>query len=294
MKVAKSFVNYEYDESKAYKKEGKLYVKAKCKCPRCGGLGIIVARVENDQLIPIPVDQGICYQCLGAKVVTKEIRLYTDEEYARMEKANAKAAEKREAEREAKIKAEYADNKRKWIADNGFNEEGNTFIYAKNDSYDVKEDLKAVGFKFSYPLMWHISSVPAGYEDKVICVTLDEIVEFSAWGKGTFKTGTKENIEKRLKGFDPIISEWFGNAGEHFDNVIAILKSIKAVQTRWGISNLVTFVTENNEILNWWTTVTVTAEVGSKIFLSGNIKDHTEYNETKITTVSRCKLKEIK
>lgn len=294
MKVAKSYQNYEYDESKAYEKEGKLYVKAKCKCDRCGGLGIIASRVENDRIIPIPVDAGICYKCEGRKVVTKEIRLYTDEEYARMEKASAKAAEKKRAECEAKIKAEYAGNKSKWIADNGFNENGETFIYAKNDSFDVKEELKAVGFKFSYPLLWHIDNVPEGYEDKVIVVTLDEAVEFSAWGKGVFKTGTKENIEQRLKDFNPVISEWFGEVGQKFDDVVAVFKSVRAVKTRFGLTNIAKFVTENNEELNWWTTTTISAEAGSTVLISGTIKDHTEYKGNKITLVSRCKVKEIK
>ena len=131
MKVAKSYSGYKFDETKAYEKNGKLYVKATCKCDRCGGLGIIASRVENDRIIPIPVDGGVCYKCLGTKTVTKEIRLYTDEEYEKMEKANEKAAEKRAAEREAKIKAEYAQNKLDWLEKNGFTDDGLTYIYAK-------------------------------------------------------------------------------------------------------------------------------------------------------------------
>ena len=50
-----------------FEKNGKLYSKIKYTCPRCGGLGIIVARVENNQPIPIPVDNGVCYECLGVE-----------------------------------------------------------------------------------------------------------------------------------------------------------------------------------------------------------------------------------
>ena len=35
MRVAKSYVGYEYDETKAYEKNGKMYVSARCKCDRC-------------------------------------------------------------------------------------------------------------------------------------------------------------------------------------------------------------------------------------------------------------------
>jgi len=293
MKVAKTYQGYTYDENKAYTKEGKLYVKAKCKCDRCGGLGIIASRVENGKIIPIPVDAGICYKCEGKKFVTKEIRLYTDEEYEKMEKANAKAAEKREAARETKMKAEYAEKKAKWIADEGFNEEGITYVYALSDSYDVKDELKQAGFRFNPTLMWHCSEVPAGYEEKVFPVSLEDNVEFSAWGTGIYKNGTKKKIEEKINGSEIKSTEWFGEVGEHFDNLVVILKSAHAIQTRFGMSNLVKFFTEDNREIDWWTTVTIGAAAGSTVLLSGNIKSHNVYDDAKITIVSRCKIKEI-
>lgn len=293
MKVAKTYQGYTYDENKAYTKEGKLYVKAKCKCDRCGGLGIIASRVENGRIIPIPVDAGICYKCEGKKFVTKEIRLYTDEEYAKMEKANAKAAEKREAAREAKMKAEYAEKKAKWIADEGFNEEGTTYIYGLADSYEKKDELKAAGFRFNYTLFWHCPTIPEGYEEKVFPLTLDECVEFSAWGKGVYKLDTKKNIEARIKATEVQSTGWFGEIKEKFTDVVVTLKSVKAIETRFGVSNLVRFFTEDGQELNWWTTVVINAEAGSTVLLSGTVKDHTIYNDNKITTVTRCKIKEI-
>ena len=46
MRVAKSYEGYEYDETKAYEKNGKIYVSARCKCDRCTK-GVYVTRVEN-------------------------------------------------------------------------------------------------------------------------------------------------------------------------------------------------------------------------------------------------------
>ena len=293
MKVAKSYSGYKFDETKAYEKNGKLYVKAACKCDRCGGLGIIASRVENGRIIPIPVDAGICYKCEGKKYVTKEIRLYTDEEYAKMEIANEKAAEKRAEAREAKIKAEYAQNKLDWLTKNGFTDDGLTYIYAKNDSFDVKDTLKAVGFKFDTVLKWHIAEIPAGYEDKVIEVKTSDIIEFTAWGKGVFVNGAYKIIEQRIAAFDPKFSAWYGEVGQKFTDLPATLTSIHQVETRFGLSNLVKFTLEGGEELNWWTTVTITAEVGSKVLISGTIKDHSEYKGDKVTLVTRCKIKEI-
>ena len=37
----------------------KAYIKITC--DRCGGRGIVASRIENGKIIPIPVDEGICY-----------------------------------------------------------------------------------------------------------------------------------------------------------------------------------------------------------------------------------------
>ena len=134
MRVAKSYVGYEYDETKAYEKNGKMYVSARCKCDRCTK-GVYVTRVENGQLIPHPAFGGVCLKCGGSGFITKEVRLYTDKEFERMEKASAKAAERREAAREQKMKAEYANKRAKWLEENGFNENLTTFVYFPANSF---------------------------------------------------------------------------------------------------------------------------------------------------------------
>ena len=97
-----------------YEKGGKLYTKIKCECPRCGGLGIIASRIENDRIVPIPVDGGICYQCGGSKYITKEARLYTSKEYETIERNQKKAKERKAEELKAKMEAEYAHKKAVW------------------------------------------------------------------------------------------------------------------------------------------------------------------------------------
>ena len=95
MKVATSYQGYNYDETKAYEKNGKLYVMAETPCDRCSGKGIVISHVENGILIPVQPDSGICYKCGGKKVIEKEIRLYTDEEFARMERSKESQKAKR-------------------------------------------------------------------------------------------------------------------------------------------------------------------------------------------------------
>ena len=295
MRVAKSYEGYEYDETKAYEKNGKMYVSARCKCDRCTK-GVYVTRVENGQPIPHPAFGGICLKCKGSGFITKEVRLYTDKEFEQMEKASAKAAEKREAAREQKIKAEYANKRAKWLEENGFNENLTTFVYFPANSFEVKDNLKDAGFKFNRSLLWHIANIPEGYEDKVVEITLDKVAEIGAWGEGCYRPNARAFVDDILKNCRPIeesTSEWLFEEKERFYDYAVVLKSIRGMETRFGWTQLVKFEDANGNILQWWTAVEIKAEVGDQVLLTGTVKAHDEYKGVKSTTVTRCKIKAV-
>ena len=293
MRVAKSYVGYEYDETKAYEKNGKMYVSARCKCDRCNGSGIAISHVCNGQPVPYVNDGGICYSCNGAGYFRKEIRLYTDKEFEQMEKASAKAAEKREAAREQKMKAEYANKRAKWLEENYFNENLTTFIYALGDSYDIKEKLKDAGFKFNSSLLWHAATIPTGYEESCIEVSFNEIGEFSAWGEGHFNPDVKRIIEDKIKKARPASkSQWIGEEKDRIVDLPVVLVSIHGFETRYGYSQVVKFLNGDN-IITWFTAVDIKFEPGDNILLSGTIKKLDEYKGEAQTIMTRCKLKGI-
>ena len=294
MRVAKSYVGYEYDETKAYEKNGKMYVSARCKCDRCNGSGIAISHVCNGQPVPYVNDGGICYSCNGAGYFRKEIRLYTDKEFEQMEKASAKAAERREAAREQKMKAEYADKRAKWLEENGFNENLTTFVYFPADSFEVKDSLKDAGFKFNRSLLWHIANIPEGYEDKVVEITLDKVAEIGAWGEGFYRPDARTFVDDILKNCRPVeesISEWLFEEKERFYDYAVVLKSVRGMETRFGWTTLIKFEDDHGNILDWWTSTDVKAEVGNRVLLTGTVKSHNEYKGIKSTTVTRCRLK---
>ena len=296
MRVAKSYVGYEYDETKAYEKNGKMYVSARCKCDRCNGSGIAISHVCNGQPVPYVNDGGICYSCNGAGYFRKEIRLYTDKEFEQMEKASAKAAERREAAREQKMKAEYADKRAKWLEENCFNENLTTFVYFPADSFEVKDSLKDAGFHFSKNLLWHIANIPEGYEDKVVEIALDQVAEIGAWGEGFYRPGARTFVDDILKNCRPIeesTSEWLFEEKERFYDYAVVLKSVRGMETRFGWTQLVKFEDANGNILQWWTAVEIKAEVGDQVLLTGTVKAHDEYKGVKSTTVTRCKIKAV-
>ena len=293
MRVAKSYEGYEYDETKAYEKNGKMYVSARCKCDRCTK-GVYVTRVENGQLIPHPAFGGVCLKCGGSGFITKEVRLYTDKEFEQMEKASINAAEKREAAREQKMKAEYANKRAKWLEENGFNENFTTFVYFPADSFEVKDNLKDAGFKFNRSLLWHIANIPEGYEDKVVEITLDQVAEIGAWGEGFYRSDARTFVDDMLKNCRPAeesTSEWLFEEKERFYDYVVVLKSVRGMETRYGYTTLIKFEDEYGNILDWWTSTDVKAEVGDRVLLTGTVKSHNEYKGIKSTTVTRCRLK---
>ena len=293
MRVANSYVGYEYDETKAYEKNGKMYISARCKCDRCTK-GVYVTRVENGQPVPHPAFGGVCLKCGGSGVITKEVRLYTDKEFEQMEKASIKAAEKREAAREQKMKAEYANKRAKWLEENGFNENLTTFVYFPANSFEVKDNLKDAGFKFNRSLLWHIANIPEGYEDKVVEINLDQVAEIGAWGEGFYRPDARTFVDDILKNCRPIedsTSEWLFEEKERFYDYAVVLKSVRGMETRFGYTQLVKFEDANGNILQWWTAVEIKAEVGDHVLLTGTVKAHDEYKGIKSTTVTRCRLK---
>lgn len=287
--VADSYKGYELVGS-PFDKGGKLYSEAKCQCDRCHK-GIYVARVENNQIVPHPAYGGVCLKCGGSGYITKTIRLYTETEYNRMKKANDAARARKEAAREEKMKAEYAQKKASWLETHGFSAEGITYIVT-GDSYSIKDELKAAGFKYDTVLKWH-RSTSEGYEDRVIKVDVNEVFEFSAWGEGFYSTGAKDIIDKKLAATQPDIdSEWVGEVGSKYEAGLVQLIRKNSFQTMYGLSNVYTFKDENDNILTWFTAKDLDIEINDFVILKGTVKSHDEYKSVKNTILTRCKIEE--
>ena len=188
------------------------------------------------------------------------------------------------------MKAEFADNKRKWLEKNGFTQDGVTYI-VMGDSYSIKDELKAAGFIFDPVLRWHKAD-PAGYEDRVKKVELGQVIEISAWGEGHYITGAKDFVDNLLtENSEDKNSVWIGEKGSRytFENVTFV--SRRGFNGRFGYSNVYTFRTEEGNLLTWFSTVDVDKEIGDVFTLAGTVKDHSEYKGIKSTVLSRCKVK---
>lgn len=289
--VAKSYANCQR-VGEPFEKNGKPYIKIKEKCDRCSGHGIIVARVENGQLIPIPVDNGVCYACGGKGYYIKEVRLYTEKELESMERANEKARQKKAEEREAKMKAEFAGNRIKWLDENGFNADEVTYIYAGADSYQIKDELKDAGFRFSANLKWHKATRDEKYADNLIEVKLGDIAQWSAWGKASFNVGAQKIVEEKIAAVQPeSTSEWIGEVGDKVKDIKVQLIRKYSMDGRYGLTTLYSFQDESGNILNWWTTSYKEIEIGQWTTIkTATIKKLDEYKGVKQTVLTRARL----
>lgn len=291
MRVANSYVGYEYDETKAYEKNGKMYVSARCKCDRCTK-GVYVTRVENGQPVPHPAYGGVCLKCGGSGEIVKEIRLYTDKEFESMERANAKANEKKAAEREQKMKAEYADKRAKWLEENCFNENGVTWIYAKADSYEKKDILKQLGMKFSKNLLWHAPFLIPEIADACVKIDIQDIATATAWGEYCYNPNVNDIIKSKMI-IEKSDSEWIeGKINDRIQIKVSFV-SKRIINTRFGLTNLYTFISENKNKIQWWSQTNIDFPKENIFTLAGTIKDFNEFKNEKITTVTRCKIKAV-
>ena len=291
--VAKSYESAERI-GKPFEKNGKLYTKIKEKCPRCGGLGIIVARVENGQPIPIPVDQGICYQCSGNKYIYNEVRLYTQQEYERMETANEKARSRRLAEQERKMKEEYQANFEKSLKENGWSKDKITYVVG-GDSFSIKEELKQAGYRYDPVLRWHKPEFDEKYTDRLVKIELDDVCDVSAWGKITYHSNAQKFVEEKIAAVQPkSTSEWIGEVGEKLKDIKVQLIRKYSFDSRYGTTTVYTFQTEEGNQLTWFSSTYQPYDIGEWMKIKyTTIKDHNEYKGVKSTVITRTKLVNI-
>lgn len=269
-------------------KDGKMYQKVKQICDRCCK-GVYVCRVENGQPVPHPAYGGVCLKCGGTGFLTKEVRLYTLEEAEKMDAANERARAKKEAERRAKMEAEFEQNKIKWLEKNNFNKKGKTYVVIGN-SYSIKDELKSAGFIYDKVLRWHKAD-PGDYADRCVEVSLEDICVWSAWGEAHYLTSAQDFVNKLIcpAEDETTPSEWVGTIGEKYLDTVTLVRK-GWCDTRFGGSNIYSFKDETGNELTWFTSTLLDKEVGEVFKIRGTIKSHNEYKGKKSTILTRVKV----
>jgi len=285
-KTADSYKNAEWI-CDPYEVDGKLYVNIKKKCDRCTK-GIYAIGNENGHIKPHPAFGGVCLKCGGSGFIYKDkVRLYTEAEYERNKEYQEKARKRKEEKREAEMLRSAAAKKKEWLEKNSFDENENTYIIF-GDSYSIKDELKAAGWRFSHQFLWHKPD-PAGYEDRVIKLNLSEVGSWTVYGAFVFNEDAADYIKQKLdNALPPSKSEWL--EGEKVEDLTVTFVSKREFDGYYGLTNILTFETEEGNVLTWYTSTNQNLEIGESYFISGKIKDRKKYKGVKTTILTRCKI----
>ena len=280
-------------------KKNRKYVTVKTKCPRCGGLGFIVSRVHNGQMIPVSPDGGVCYLCDGKKYITKDVRAYTEKEYNNLQKSKARTREKKEAAEAARKRDLYenaAKYKHEIALKLGFNEEEKVYVVCGGDTYRIKDDLKKMGGKFDSILKWHFQeevNLPAEY--KLCSFSFDELYDYEIEAKfAKFKTNAADIVQSRIASLMPAPTSIYypAEVKTRLRNIPAKVSKVNGFSGIYGYTFVYTF-TADDYIFVWMTAKDLNVEVGDTVDLTGTIKKFDDYLNQHQTYLTRCIVKKV-
>ena len=290
-KVAPSYQNATIVKVDSVNK--KAYIKETC--DRCGGRGIVAARVENGKIVPIPVDGGICYKCGGAGFISKWVKAYTDKEYDAYLNSREKARQKRQQAAEDK-KQSLIDNseanKLALLEEFGYDTKNPTIYMIVGNTYSIKDDLKAKGCHFEKILGWYCSHpIDVPEEFYVATVAFDDIFD---WNPYTKRFSIKEGASKVAEAAQISVlpeskSEYIGEVKDRLRDMKVTLTGARTMDGYYGTTTIYTF-DFNDNILVWMTSTSQDIEVGDEVLLTGTVKQHKEFRGVKQTQLSRCKI----
>ena len=85
------------------------------------------------------------------------------------------------------------------------------------------------------------------------------------------------------------LNEHFGNVGDKIVRNL-VLDKVSSFEGRYGITYVCRFHDENGRTFVWFASTRPDIDCGTKVTIKGTIKKHDEYNGTKQTVLTRCKV----
>jgi len=205
----------------------------------------------------------------------KQVRWYSDKEYARM------------------YGVEVVDHSndpfyktQKEVL--GFGE-GYITIF-KGDTYAAKEELKAAGARYTRLWGWGI----AGGEEVPEIEGIEPIrLDWELVGKDDEVLKSDDEVIAVVESMtcEPSTSEFVGQIGERIRGILVKVTRAFQIDGYYGQSTVHNFEDEDGNVYTWITSSKSLPE-GSVYWLDGTIKDHKTYKNVKQTVLTRCKVVE--
>lgn len=194
--------------------------------------------------------------------------------------------------KEEKMIAEAEGKRTEWLSNHGFNKDGNTYVLL-GETYSIKDELKAAGWKFDKTLLWHRGE-PGQYADRCFKVWHGTVMEFDIFGHQYYTETAgklvKDKIEEYNAAHNDSKSEWVGEEKERLRDIAATVKGISYFNGMYGWTSVVTFEDEDENIFVWFTSKELSIAIGENVTLTGTVKEHKTYKGVKQTILTRCKI----
>ena len=194
--------------------------------------------------------------------------------------------------KEEKMTAEAEGKRTEWLSNHGFNKDGNTYVLL-GETYSIKDELKAAGWKFDKTLLWHRGD-PGQYTDRCFKVWHGTIMEFDIFGHQYYTETAgklvKDKIEEYNAAHNDSKSEWVGEEKERLRDLSVTVKGLSGFDGMYGWTSVVTFEDEDENIFVWFTSKELSIAIGENVTLTGTVKEHKTYKGVKQTILTRCKI----
>ena len=273
-------------------KNGTKYYMDKT-CRRCGGAGAL----EQWRYTGLT-----CYKCGGSGIDPKPqiIKKYTPEYQAKLDERRAKRHEKERLKRIEEIR----NNMEGIYTSHGFSPEGKLWAVIEPNSYNIKEELKEAGAKWSSWLTrWTFTEKPERWA--TVEILFEEVYKISEeWGSVNYNydVDTKELIERKIPKPEVDSGSYVGEVGKRLELTVTFkgTKSWKIPDRfsyRGGEITQVMYIFEDAQgnTLIWKTTgYGLDYEEypeGCTLTLRGTVKEHKEYKGIKQTVLQRVTVK---
>lgn len=246
-------------------------------CRKCGGKGYLYGYEH--------IDGARCWKC---GTTGRAQRPYTWKEYA------PEYAQKLADRRREKEIAKAPETNKKLFEQWGFSTDGKAFIVL-GDTFNIKDELKAAGAKFSDSLGWYFAEKNDNFVGFEISISdVAEKNDLGVWQM--FRSYEVFELIKEMKDAraPKTASEYVGAIGDKLTTT-ATLASVHTYETHftyYGETNYIyKFVDEKGNSIVWKTSTFQEIEEGKAYEITGKIKEHNEYKGDKQTVLTRCKIK---
>ena len=246
--VADSYKDMEICGEPFENEKGRLYVKVKGPCPRCGGSG----HYSYNEM-----DGTRCYGCGGSGVTTQKVRAYTEKEYARMQIANERARQRKDAIKAAKEKDlinNAATYKHEVALKLGFGEDEKAYLVYGDDTYAIKDKLKELGARFDPTLKWYFPNeveLPEGYQ--LCAINFDELYEYNPQRKwAEYRENAKDVVKRKMVELKGPSTAIYYPASEktRIRNITAKVESIHGFEGLYGYTSVYAFTLTSATVSN--------------------------------------------